>query len=66
MNVHFGLTFQSLEKVDMETGSLTGYFWPNIEWKDEFLTWNSSYEQVWYFHPKYYNVMNISRLLISG
>eukprot|EP00092_Neocalanus_flemingeri_P077106 GFUD01095704.1.p1 GENE.GFUD01095704.1~~GFUD01095704.1.p1 ORF type:complete len:324 (-),score=58.07 GFUD01095704.1:50-994(-) len=39
VDVSLGVTLQSIENVDESAGSLTGYYWLNLEWRDEYLTW---------------------------
>ena len=66
MDIEFGLTLQSIDKVDMEKESLTGYFWPSLSWKDELLSW-PKYDildgQVFSFRQAVRVVYNISRLV---
>ena len=46
VNVTLGVTLQSIENVDMSTQSLTAYYWLNLGWTDEYLTWDSHYMDV--------------------
>merc|ERR1719481_2056157 len=45
LKVTIGLNLQQILSVDQEKGSITAIYWYNMEWRDEFLTWNSTAEE---------------------
>ena len=52
MQVKIGLTLQQILNIDIEESSMTGIYWVNIEWVDDYLAWSEDDEaQVrWYCH----------------
>jgi len=42
INVKLGVTLQQIQEVDPKKETLTALVWLNLEWKDEFLRWNTS------------------------
>ena len=40
VQIKLGLTMQQLLEVDTTVGSITGVYWINMEWKDEYLSWD--------------------------
>ena len=40
VQLKLGLTLQQLLEVDTTVGSITGVYWINMEWKDEYLSWD--------------------------
>eukprot|EP00092_Neocalanus_flemingeri_P006147 GFUD01006618.1.p1 GENE.GFUD01006618.1~~GFUD01006618.1.p1 ORF type:complete len:250 (+),score=24.61 GFUD01006618.1:33-752(+) len=46
VDVKFGVTLQYIEDVDIAKQSLTGYYWLNLKWTDEYLSWDNTDGQV--------------------
>ena len=39
MEVKLGLTLQQILDVDTNVQTMTGLYWLNLEWRDEYLVW---------------------------
>ena len=39
-----GLTLQQILNIDIEESSMTGIYWVNIEWVDDYLAWSEDDE----------------------
>merc|ERR1712126_40185 len=47
VQVKLGLTLQQILNIDIEESSMTGIYWVNIEWQDDYLAWSKDeYENV--------------------
>ena len=42
VEVTLGLTMNQLLDVDTNVGTMTGLYWFNLEWKDEYLVWDEA------------------------
>ena len=55
VEVTLGLTMNQLLDVDTTVGTMTGLYWFNLEWKDEYLVWDEAKNGVGYTHLSFSN-----------